>query len=184
MPRKLKPYPVSTGRLPDGSAMVVYLDRDAKTFFVDVLGERVYNAAAEACEHAAIQRWKELAEIDWRKVIVVDMRQGAFNRDGLSLTHRVHIIGRSPGGHWMERPSADAPFTTRYNGPTQSGESEGRYVLPWSAQTEAAVVEIERRLEVLRDRLHALLGDERAPELLAAAVPIMLPAAHGGDDAV
>ena len=57
-------------------------------------------------------------------------------------------------------------------------------MLPWSAETEAALAEIQARIVALSDRLRALLGAPDAVAWLAAGVRGLRPASTDPPDDV
>lgn len=190
MSRKLKPYKVDDVHFRD-RVLPMMLDRDTQVFFIDVAGERVSATTAAECRSKAREAWGRQIELDWRKIIVVNIsktdRTNSKSAE-VSFEHRVHEISPAANGIWFERGGwRQTRITTgdpvwdnidRYGGPTENSPEYGRYVLPWSPALEAACVEIERRLDMLHKDIEDLLGRPDVAGILEAAVGRLLPAAE------
>ena len=182
MPRKLKPYEVGSVQTKDGYVKMM-LNREDKTFFVEVLGERVEAATADECRRKALDAWERLAQLEWKKIIDISIPGGWGEGDTIYFRYKVHEVAQSANGVWFER-HMDQGFRDeepkerrdRYHGGVETDERRGHYVIPWTPALEMACEEIDLRLGKLKDNIKDLLGRADVVEVLEAAVGRLLPA--------
>lgn len=195
MARQLKPYEV--GEVTDHQSRItttIYLDRNAtpKVFYGTVMGERVQAESESAVKTAILNKCREVTTYGWQKIIVVRTTGDRYGDRGISLSFSQHEIAKRPPGmsrHYpyaerrcYEMPSGHEETISDYSGPTESSPGNGEFVLPYSEVVLEGLKDLAGRLELLRERLHELLGADDAVRRLADVVGLLLPAADAEEE--
>lgn len=184
MPRKLKAWQVDEVKFRDNSAVPLMLNRGTNEFYCDVFGICVEAKSAQECRIKACAEWDRRAQIDWKKVIIATLKEESYTDGrGIRCSHHTVEIGKSPDGKWIQKDKGirGENWVNPYYGATETEEVKGIYVLPWSEATDAALVDIESRIEELKRRLKELLVRPDAPTVLASMVGKLLPGMKKGE---
>lgn len=197
MVRELKPFKVDeVVNFETGVKILIYLDREDKTFFGVVGDKRVEAETAEECKRAVCKELRTFRPFVWEKVIEAhtyevehvsgDPAPGSVPEDRHSNHFELHFRryqqAKSLAGEgYLERgfdvvkEDFENQFRKKW---TQNWRDNGSVVLPYTDETWEKLLAIEAGIEELNRRLVRLLDPkDGAKRLLELQVRALLPAA-------
>lgn len=202
MPRKLKPYKVTTmnsDAIVDryGIEVDIFLDRNTipAMFFAVVRGTRVSAPSQEEVEDLVMEALKESENLTWKKIIVIRRKVEPMSsrKDAIDIVFNRHEVAQRVDGEYVERNFRFDEGDPEYRKPSEfeldrrsRGEDirkahvstvfapdYGRYVIPYSAEAWQGLTKIKEALAVLGTKLDKLLGDEGKLKALTAASQLL-----------
>jgi hypothetical protein len=197
MTRKLKPYEVdSIKNLETGVRVIIYLDRESKTFF-GVLGDKSYEAkTAQECRLTLFEALKTYRPFVWEKIIEAHTVEvdhmnheppGGVAEDSHSVHFELHFRRYQRARSLAEKESylergfgvVEEDFDDVWRKKwTHNWTDSNSVILPYTDETWEKLCALKAGIEELNRRLNLLLDPkDGAKRLLELQVRNLLPAA-------